>query len=213
MKIIFLDIDGVLNWRGTDRRHDVDGFIGLDPANVAAFNRVVAAHPDAKIVISSSWRHCSPFQKAYQDFEGLKKVLYSRGLNGDIIGHTPIFFSHRARGDEIRAWLTEFRETHKDPFEYVVLDDDREGMAPYVRYGCKYGWETDEERAERLAEPLEEDLRLRHVVTSFNGYVTHTMYGGTELGEPGGLRDQDADLAIRILNGTLNDVSPPKEDE
>lgn len=206
MKIIFLDIDGVLNWRGSDRIHDVDGFIGLDPANVASFNRIIDAHPDAKIVISSSWRHCSPFQKAYQDFEGLKKLLADRGVRGEIIDHTPIFFSHRARGDEIRAWLTKFRETHKDPFEYVVLDDDRQGMAPFVQSRQKHGWETDEEHAERLAGPLEEDLRLRHVVTSFEGYPVRTMYGGGYECEPGGLRDRDADLAIRILGGTTNEV-------
>lgn len=206
MKIIFLDIDGVLNW--VETKDFIDGFVGLDPANIASFNRIVDAHPDVKIVISSTWRRCTPFQTAYKDFEGLKKLLADRGVRGEIIDHTPIYFSHRSRGHEIRAWLDRHREINQEPFEYVVLDDDRSGMAPYVESRKKHSWETEEEFAERLAEPVEEDLRLRHVVTSWKGYVTQVLPDGKELADPGGLRDQHAEQAVRILNGILNEVAP-----
>lgn len=214
MKIIFLDIDGVLNWRGSDDR--IDGFVGLDPENIARFNKIIDAHPDAKIVMSSSWRHISAFQTTYKNFDELVALLHARGLRGEFIGHTPIFFSHRARGTEIRAWLNGENNRPEGAIDqFVVLDDDRQGMAPYVHSKRKHKWESDEDYADRMAEPVEIDLRPHHVVTSFNGYVVQTMYGGMELGKPGGLQDEHVEQAIRILNGQLLDVKPvvPEEDD
>lgn len=209
MKIIFLDIDGVLNWRGTKDR--VDGFIGFDPDLVAQFNRIIEAHPDAKIVISSSWRHCSAHNKAYKDFKGLKRLLARKGIKGKIIGHTPIFFGNRGRGHEIRESLLLLRDKHPD-LTYVILDDDRTGMAPYVQLKKKYSWETDELYEERMAAPQEEDLRPRWVKTSFDGYPIQTTYGGGYEAEPGGLREEFANRAIEILNDKLVEVEPSTEE-
>ena len=212
MKIIFLDIDGVLNWRGSDDR--IDGFIGLDPENIERFNKIIDAHPDAKIVISSTWRKISAFQTTYKSFEELVALLHSRGLKGDVIGHTPIFFGDRGRGHEIREWMLGTNNRPEGPIDqFVVLDDDRTGMAPFVHTKKKYRWETDEMYGERMAEPMEIDLRPHWVHTSFNGYPIQTMYGGMELSEPGGLQDRHIEQAIKILNGTLNDVTPPKPDD
>lgn len=203
MKIIFLDIDGVLNWRGTEDR--IDGFVGLDPELIAQFNRITEAHPDAKIVISSSWRHCSPFQKAYQDFAGLVKLLHDRGLKGEVIDHTPIHFGSRGRGNEIREWLEKWRRAGHTA-EYVVLDDDRTAMAPYIPTRSK--WDTDEDW-EEVQKNIEEDLRPRWVKTSFNGYPVRTMYGGGYEGRAGGLREEFADQAIKILGGELREATEP----
>ena len=227
MKIIFLDIDGVLNWRGSDDR--IDGFIGLDPENIARFNKIIDAHPDAKIVMSSSWRHISAHQTTYKSFDELVALLHARGLRGEFIGHTPIharglrgefightpiFFGHRGRGHEIRAWMDgENNRPEGTIDQFVVLDDDRTGMEPFVEPKRKRRWETDEDYEARLAEPQEIDLRPHHVVTSFNGYAVQTMYGGTELARPGGLQDEHIEQAIRILNGQLLDVKPAVAEE
>jgi hypothetical protein len=53
MKIIFLDIDGVLN------RHILqnNGYCGIEQPHVQALNYILAKVPEAKIVVSSAWRY------------------------------------------------------------------------------------------------------------------------------------------------------------
>lgn len=51
MRILFLDIDGVLN-----NSAQFTGINNLDDDNVAQLNRIIAA-TDCQIVISSDWRH------------------------------------------------------------------------------------------------------------------------------------------------------------
>ena len=75
---------------------------------------------DAKIVISSSWRH-----------SGLQKMLDMwefRNLPGEVIGVTPDLYRFldfegertMVRGDEIQAVLN----IHPEITHYVILDDD-----------------------------------------------------------------------------------------
>lgn len=184
MKIIFLDVDGVLNNSETTDR--IDGFTGLDPLLIANFNRITAAVPDAKIVISSTWRKALPFMKAYTDFDGLKRLLAERGLKGEIIGHTPINFSYVTRGGEIRMWLESAEAKAVAPItDFVVIDDDAEGMRRHPK-PRKSRWQDDEEFAEELKSwGSTPDLRAHHVRTF--GMV--------------GLTEAKADLAVQILNG------------
>lgn len=136
MKVIFLDIDGVLNCRTTQDR--IEGYVGLCAERIARLNRITAAHPDAKIVISSTWRH------AYHG--DLRQLLKERGVTTEVIGQTPVKFSYVPRGGEIRMWLDDRRDDFPDEkLEYVVLDDDTDGMRGYP--------------------PHSVDLRPRHVVT------------------------------------------------
>ena len=53
MKIIFLDIDGVLNCMGSKSR--CQGFIGIDNDKVKRLKQIVDA-TDAKIVLTSTWK-------------------------------------------------------------------------------------------------------------------------------------------------------------
>lgn len=110
MKVLFLDIDGVLNCKDTVNRYD--GFIGIDPYLVAIFNRIIFA-TDAKIVLSSTWR----LAKFSRD-EVRRRVM-------DFIDVTPRLskpgdMSSTGRGLEINAWLKEHPEVKK----YAILDDD-----------------------------------------------------------------------------------------
>lgn len=193
MKVLFLDIDGVLNWRGTADR--IDNYIGLCPVRIARLNKILEAVPGTKIVISSTWRHC--FQSsAYSDFPGLVKLLKARGLNKDaeVLGPTPKRFSYVPRGGEIRMWIDEHQDQErrkrtrpKEPIEaIVVLDDDTSGMTGYpVPEPSKW---DDEPGAYRGSI----DLRPFHVVTTWDG---------EDDGVEGGLQDKHVELAIKVLNG------------
>lgn len=180
MKVIFLDIDGVLNWRGTEDR--ILGFIGFDPPLVERLNLITAAHPDAVIVVSSTWRHTfvelgADQPDAYQDFEGLVALLHRRGVRAQVIGATPSKLSCLSRGGEIRMWMMDYQQTHPDVMlEVLVLDDDSDGMEGLGGY----------------------DLRPFHVQTSFNGYVP---LEGSAAWRDGGLQDEHVNAAIRVLNG------------
>jgi hypothetical protein len=199
-KIIFLDVDGVLNWNGTE--DIIDGFTGLDPALIANFNKIIEAHPDAKIVVSSTWRKCVPFMTAYKDFEGLKRLFASRGLKGEIIGHTPIRFSGSNRGGEIRDWLEGYETELGEKVSYVVLDDDTRGMRGWSHE--KYDG-TDESGEDIYRTVLARDLRSNHVVTVDYGIWDD----GEKIWKASGLTEERAQVAIDVLNGKLVEVSDP----
>ena len=134
MKLIFLDIDGVLNshdflyrWQEKTARDRVE-FKGnehlmLDPVAVGRVNRILTVS-GAKVVISSSWRHGWPIER-------LKEILKTVGFIGEIIDCTPRY--GKDRGHEIDEWLQNHNEGH-DPF--VILDDDSD-MAHMAKHLVK----------------------------------------------------------------------------
>lgn len=128
MKIIFLDIDGVLNHEAFykeryEKRYD-EGAIAhpyseIDPKCVENLN-TLCKESGAKVVISSTWRHSG--------LDYCKDVLEFHGFNGEIIDITPHSRCNMSlRGNEILQWI---RDNHKlvgDYYnftEYVILDDD-----------------------------------------------------------------------------------------
>lgn len=116
MKIIFLDIDGVLNSAIYDRQRSIqDG--NIDVTRLALIKELVDK-TDAKIVLSSSWR--IHWQKDYQkcDIEGRELIDTFAGSGLEIYDKTP-HISYLERGDEIRNWLLE----HTDVESFVIFDD------------------------------------------------------------------------------------------
>jgi hypothetical protein len=115
MKIIFLDIDGVICLPSSMKFH----LWGPDPNCVAQVNRIIEV-TGAKIVLSSSWKHIEPtYPAAYQ------RVL-NLGIRGEIIDHTPDEGSIRGAGDrekEIHRWLIESYGSLQDAPGFVILDD------------------------------------------------------------------------------------------
>ena len=123
MKIIFLDIDGVIKTKSCLRRAfkkyrklvpDI-----LDERAVINLNKLVK-ETDAKIVITSTWRYGNTA-------EDLQRLLAKHGVIGEIIGMTPELgqmenssFGNITRGQEIQEWLN----LHNVPVDYVILDDD-----------------------------------------------------------------------------------------
>lgn len=118
MKIIFLDIDGVMNnaeTHGSAHHHTWTGwaFTGLDRRLVKKLNQLVTA-TGADIVLSSTWRkHFTP--------EEMHDRLVSAGMNPaiKIVDRTPVL--HKPRHYEISAWLDAFSGKVE---QYVILDDD-----------------------------------------------------------------------------------------
>lgn len=120
-RIVFLDIDGVLNheaWYEKTKGREGD----LDPDSIALLNQL----DGAEIVISSSWgNHNGETEKQLQE----------KGLKLPVVGETKKWhykYDWVCRGNEVEAWLVDtfgdvsrFRGKygHED-YEYVILDDD-----------------------------------------------------------------------------------------
>lgn len=132
MKLLFLDIDGVLNSSDWVRRRTVspDPFASpselakflIDPKAIARLNKVLE-RTGAMVVVSSAWRKGS--SQAWMD---TKEMLYSAGLKPwTIVGRTPNMDTKMGslyvapdRGDEIGKFLDEFRK----PVEAFAAVDD-----------------------------------------------------------------------------------------
>ena len=114
MKVLFLDIDGVLCTHQEYARSEYDPeyethIYPFKKECVDNLNKILE-QTDAKVVVSSTWRRL--FSK-----ENLQKIFKQNGLNADIFDVTPGTISG-TRSREINLWL----EDH-DKCKFVVLDD------------------------------------------------------------------------------------------
>jgi len=119
MKIIFLDIDGVLNVYS--QGHDQYG--AIFHTHFMENLKTIVDETDAKIVISSSWR--------VNGIDEMRSMWRDRGLAGEVVDITPdLYFVYSGptgddnycRGDEIKLWL----ENNPEITVYVILDDDND---------------------------------------------------------------------------------------
>ena len=144
MKVLFLDIDGVLNcmYPTPSQDHewvDLDEWrYGFNPDLVARL-RYVIGNMDCKIVISSSWRHHIDYAP-YQPGRNWRDVLAEklrRPREEVFAGETPTNDRGR-RGLEINQWL----EEHKGEVEaFCVVDDETVDIEPYLK--SRYIVKTD----------------------------------------------------------------------
>lgn len=120
MKIIFLDIDGVLNSSNWALREKESGrdpqwslFNNFDLDAIAVLNEVVE-RTEAKVVISSSWRLFHPLGH-------IIGLLKKHGFKGEVIDRTPDRTKQPyRRGNEIQDWL----DAHPEVQKFVIIDDD-----------------------------------------------------------------------------------------
>lgn len=115
-KIIFLDIDGVLNVMSQEFDDYGQLFNPIFVNNLA----YIIEKTNAKLVISSTWR--------YSGRKRMVDMWRHRNLPGEVIDVTPDlgFNDNIVRGDEIKAWL----DKNIDMVEtYCIIDDD-EDMLP-----------------------------------------------------------------------------------
>lgn len=129
-KVIFLDIDGVLNtpeyqkkqfkkWKkGTSKTRDEFGYL-FCPEAVNNLEYLVHV-TGAKVVVSSSWR--------IKGLDYLRQMFKHRNILVEIIDVTPELNSVD-RGVEIQEWLT-----NEQIERYVILDDDTDFLPEQQRY-------------------------------------------------------------------------------
>lgn len=155
MKLIFLDIDGVLNDWERPWRDVGDYDPQIVPRCVKAFNRIIR-ETEAKIVLSSTWRNL--IISEHMSLRGFQVFLTSHGVRGELIGYT------REDGDEYRwqeiaAWLCDPKlpsgECLKGKiYRYAIIDDTPEafGGRPGVQTAGGKGLTDDD--AEMVIEIL-----------------------------------------------------------
>lgn len=114
MKILFLDIDGVLNSKFYYKyiyKPD-NGLSRFDPYCAVLIRRLVEEF-SLQIVITSTWRNglVDRLMRELQD-NGLDNFLHSDW-------HTPIL-RFASRGKEIKSWL----DKHPEVTDYLIIDDN-----------------------------------------------------------------------------------------
>ena len=111
MKVIFLDVDGVLNsdeYFDKIRKKNIDGIESeVDVEKIKLLKQAVI-QTGAKVVLSSSWRHT-------KNGEQLKEFLAKFEIYTD---RTP--YLQNKRGIEIKQWLI----NNENIEDFVILDDE-----------------------------------------------------------------------------------------
>lgn len=131
MKLIFLDIDGVLNHIGCKTRTK-NGYYFVEDEKVALLQGLIE-ETGAEVVLSSSWRRgyydlqSGKDNSDTQDYQQLVEKLREYGI--EIVGHTPIS-SANYRGNEIAEWLEEYGDEVES---FLILDDDND-MKPFGQF-------------------------------------------------------------------------------
>jgi len=140
MKIIFLDIDGVLNCESAYRNGECqyqewiwedgrkDHYQRFCVRSKELLNRLID-ETGAKIVISSTWRHSG--------IEFMKKVWVMEEMSGEIIGITPSLRTkglHIPRGMEIAYYLNNDLQFNHINWDEVIQQEymDKSGVENYI---------------------------------------------------------------------------------
>lgn len=154
MKIIFLDIDGVLKTKNGLRRAfkkfkklvpDI-----LDEFAVKNLNNLIK-ETNAGLVMTSTWRYG-------ESIESIHRILSKQGVEGNVVGMTPELgqfkeqsFSTVTRGEEIQEWL----KRNGEPVDYVILDDDpnilQQQTAHFVKCDSEDGFANETRYHEAVA--------------------------------------------------------------
>lgn len=192
MKIVFLDVDGVMNsndWyvrRSTEVEMDDIAsqypFYEFDPKAVARLNRITD-ETGAKIVLSSTWRHG-------RTIEQLKDLFVKVGITGELIDKT---ISINAagnigytipRGCEIDYWL--------DKHDFQRINWSKKTQEEYLAKSQVQNYIILDDDSDMLYNQREHFVKTPHMM---------------------GLTDAHVEQSITILNTTLMDLYYPKTTE
>lgn len=118
MKVIFLDLDGVLNSERYDAGREQDGLTYIDETRLPLLKEIVD-RTNAKIVFTSTRRDHWNRDFELCDDDG-KYIVRSLGRYGlEIYDKTPEIGSFTERKEEIEKWLA----AHSDVDKFVIIDD------------------------------------------------------------------------------------------
>ena len=129
MKLLFLDIDGVMT--NDDRVINDRHVYSFSKSCVEVLNQILRTH-DLKIILTSSWR-------TVYDAEMINQMFTENGVIQTPAGQTPSISTLR-RGLEIKKYLEKRTPTH-----FVILDDMEITGFPknYVRINPATGLTTE----------------------------------------------------------------------
>jgi transcriptional antiterminator len=121
MKILFLDIDGVL----VNRKRLIAGKpYEFDESCKERLETFLTQYPDVKIVLSSTWRRTD---RTMNFINHNSRLIYRR-----IISKTPVLQGvDDIRGREIETWLDLY---YKPITHYAILDDDSDMLPEQMEY-------------------------------------------------------------------------------
>ena len=132
MKVLFLDIDGVVNSAETFTQHD--SMWPLDKYMAFLVGKIVM-QTGCKVVLSSSWRN---HPDGVQEVEKRIVPVMDKTCRSWYVRETG---HHSLRGGEIQKWI----DSHPEVTRYCILDDDSD-MLPHQKH-FKTSWKvglTDE---------------------------------------------------------------------
>lgn len=141
MKVIFLDIDGVLNSGDNQCSYGFlkncsgsDKYGDLFDDRCVRYLQAIVEKTGAYIVMSSSWRHSGMLKMA--------QMWEDRKLPGKLIDVTPswkhdamtggISKCYDCRGEEIQEWINSAK-----PEKYIIIDDDSDMLDEQMQYFIK----------------------------------------------------------------------------
>lgn len=127
MKLLFLDIDGVMN---TDESRGEAAAAGktvdvINPENAKYLNTLQRLLPDLRIVVSSTWRLIYPLEQ-------IERKLRAAGYEGEpLLDRTPCHGRgdpfDSCRGGEIQSWINK----NAKGVPYAIVDD-HDNMGPVL---------------------------------------------------------------------------------
>lgn len=160
-KVIFLDIDGVLNCASdfTGKTNKI-----LNKNMISRLN-VIKKATGAKCVLSSSWRKST----AHAKFLKKHGVPYFDMTPTDIRG--PNLGSYIERGKEIDAWL----KKHPEVINYVILDDNGDMLEEQKPFFVQTDWKTG-----LLQEHVDKTIEILNRRTPFSTIEDSGLCGDPE---------------------------------
>lgn len=154
MKVIFLDIDGVLNFNGC--RNKIDGVYFVNDNKIKLLKQIID-RTGAKIVLSSTWRFgwfdCDSGTDSIdaEHFTKLKEKLKEFGI--ELLSRTPVLAGYR--GSEIKRYIEKWDGEEIEKF--IILDDNAD-MKPYMERLIQTSFKTGltQKNVERAVKMLNE---------------------------------------------------------
>lgn len=122
IKIVFLDVDGVLNSEQYFKGRNNKG-VDLDESRFPLLKEIVES-TNSKIVLSSSWRNI----RECDQYNQLPVMLLKYGM--EIYDYTPYLETERSK--EITQWL--FDNADRNVEKFIILDDDDFDMGEYTKH-------------------------------------------------------------------------------
>lgn len=131
-KVIFLDVDGVLNplvniYMRKEKGEPTSSYYITIPGDKIYRLKQIVDKTNAILIMSSSWRlgFVASTMTPSKSYTNLNNQLMKYGIQ--LSGWTPVH-KDRIRGIEINWWLESFMRTNGYKPKYIILDDDLQDL-------------------------------------------------------------------------------------